>query len=186
MPRPESPTNPLAGPVPAADPREQTVHHESQRQKRNRRGTSSAEDMQLNLTSMIDVIFLLLIYFVITSNFVINEGVLTAKLPVGTGIEQAAPEKPPDTPMNIDLTSASETAVTISLDNQMVAGFNALRERLIELQADPDRGRTGFYKPDNPVIIRPAGEVRWQHVVNAFNAAKAARYSNVSFATAAE
>ena len=43
---------------------------------------------------------------------------------------------------------------------------------------------SGSFKPDNPLIIEPDGRVRWQHVVNAFNAAVKARYTNVAFAQA--
>ncbi len=141
--------------------------------------------MQLNLTAMIDVVFLLLIYFVLTANFSVGEGVILAKLPQGGGTPKES-IKPPDRPLNINLTSASLAGVRISIEGApSVNTFSDLIRVLIGLQDDPERGRTtGAYRPDNPVIIRPDGRVRWQHVVNAFNAAIAARYSNVSFATA--
>jgi len=65
-----------------------------------------------------------------------------------------------------------------------ITNFSALSQELVSLQHDPSRGRNGIYKPDNPVIIKPGREVRWQHVVNTFNAAVSARYSNVAFAQA--
>ncbi len=160
-----------------------TVHHESRRSKRSQQPAR----MQLNLTSMIDVIFQLLIYFVVTASFAAGEGIITAKLPQGTG---GAPSKaePPKQPLNIILSSAGTFGYNIGIQNQPAAprDFEQLATMLEGLQFDPERGRSGAYKPDHPVIIKPAGNVRWQHVVNAFNAAITARYSNVSFAQATQ
>lgn len=164
----------------------EVVHHVSQRQKRNKR-TLDGGSMQLNLTSMIDVVFQLLIYFVVTSNFAVGEGIITAKLPTGPGTPQ--PEnKPPNKPLKIVVKSGGAIGTGYSVHIEDVAGrpssFAELGDTLIQLQYDPTRGLNGFFKPDNPVIIKPGASVRWQHVVNAFNAAVRARYSNVSFAQA--
>jgi hypothetical protein len=62
------------------------------------------------------------------------------------------------------------------------ASFGELAGDLDRLRYDPEAGHLeGIYEPDNPVLIEPAPGVRWQHVVNAFNAAIAAKYTNVSF-----
>lgn len=141
--------------------------------------------MGINLTSMLDVIFLLLIYFVITADFVIDEGVLTARMPRGTGETPEQQLEPPPQKLNIELTSLGATGVSINVGGtQRVSSFTELAETLTGLQHDPERGLQGVYPPDNPVVIKPAGEVRWQHVVNAFNAAIKARYSNVAFSEA--
>jgi biopolymer transport protein ExbD len=62
------------------------------------------------------------------------------------------------------------------------ASFKDLSQQLVNLQYNPELGRQGAYKPNNPIIIRPDSTARWQHVMNAFNAAVKARYENVSFA----
>jgi len=140
--------------------------------------------MQPNLSAMIDIIFLLLIYFVVTANFTPDEGVLTAKLPQGTGAP-AQDLTPPQRPLNIVLSPAGETECRIRIQGypQAPAGFAELASLLTQLQYNPDRGlRSGMFEPDNPVVIRPEAGVRWQHVVNAFNAAIRARYTNINFA----
>jgi len=162
------------------------VHHVSQRQKHNKR-TLDGGSMQLNLTAMIDVVFQLLIYFVVTSNFAVGEGIITAKLPTGPGTPQ--PEnRPPNKPLKIVVKSAGAIGTGYRVYIEDLAdrpnSFAELGDTLIQLQYDPDRGLNGMYKPDDPVIIKPGGSVRWQHVVNAFNAAVRARYSNVNFAQA--
>lgn len=152
---------------------EQTIHHVSSRKKRARRAAIG----QLNLTSMIDVIFLLLIYFVVTANFTFDEGVLTAKLPQGAGAPKTDDLEPPKQPLNILLTTIEPSGVRISINNvEQASSFTELYQLLIGLQGS-------VYPPDNPVVIQPDGKVRWQHVVNAFNATVRAKYSNVSFSS---
>ncbi len=147
------------------------VHHVPPRKKRAKEPLR----MQLNLTSMIDVIFLLLIYFVITASFTADEGVLTTKLPQGTGSASQADLKPPAIPLDIVLRSIEPSSVHITVNNRLTAdSFSQLYDLLVSLQKD--------YPPDNPLLIKPDGQVRWQHVVDAFNAAVRAKFSNVAFA----
>ncbi len=141
--------------------------------------------MQPNLSSMIDVIFLLLIYFVSTVNFTPDEGVLTAKLPQGSGQPTTTDLAPPQRPLNILLLAAGETDCRIRIEGypQAPTNFTELAAFLVQLQYDPAQGlNSGAFKPDNPVVIRPDAGVRWQHVANAFNAAVRARYTNINFA----
>ncbi len=159
---------------------DQTVHHRSARKRHGR----DKPNMQPNLSAMIDVIFLLLIYFVVTANFTPDEGVLTAKLPQGTG-SPTQDMTPPQRPLNIVLIPAGETECRIRIEGypQAPTGFTELASLLTQLQYDPDRGlRSGAFKPDSPVVIKPEAGVRWQHVTNAFNAAVRARYTNINFA----
>ncbi len=159
---------------------DQTVHHRSASKRHGRPKPS----MQPNLSAMIDVIFLLLIYFVVTANFTPDEGVLTAKLPQGTG-SPSQDMTPPQRPLNIVLSPAGETQVRISIQGypQAPTGFADLAVLLTQLQYDPERGlHSGAFKPDSPVVIKPEAGVRWQHVANAFNAAVRARYTNINFA----
>jgi biopolymer transport protein ExbD len=168
--------------TPAAEQLDETVHHVSARKKRKKDGGVG----ELQLTSMIDVIFQLLIYFVVTASFAIDEGILAAKLPQGSG-SAAETEELPKEKITIELTSGpGDTTVLISRSGvRNYATFSELAADLDQLRYDPDIGQiNGIYKHDDPVIIEPTGFVRWQHVVSAFNAAIAAKYSNVSFGEA--
>lgn len=149
-----------------------------------RRPELEPASMKLNFTSMIDVIFLLLIYFVITANFAVDEGVISAKLPAAPGLSASTAPKPPQRPLRIVVSSAGQHSYRLRIDGlaQAPPDFVALASMLTNLQHDPQRGLRGPYKDDAPVIIEPDGAVRWQHVVNTFNAAITARYRNVSFA----
>ena len=155
--------------------------------RRRRTTTVEPTRMQLNLTSMIDVIFLLLIYFVITASFSADEGILTAKLPEGTGKPSEVP-KPPERPIRIRLASLRspiECRIELAGLGRSPRSFGELHTLLAGMQLN-DRNPSGAFKPDNPVIIEPDRHVRWQHVVNAFNAAIRARFLNVSFAQATD
>lgn len=165
----------------APKPTDEAVDHTASRSRRDIGPTK----IQLNFTSMIDVIFLLLIYFVITASFVQDEGVLTANLPKGTGQPTTKIPPKPKRPIKIVLASTGLHGARLSIDSiGGYATFTELSDQLIQMQYDPSRGLTGPYKPDHPVVIKPDGNVRWQHVVNAFNAAVRARYSTVAFAQA--
>ena len=165
-------------PTSAAAVQEETVHHKSARQ---RRGVTQAR-MQLNLPAMIDIVFQLLIYFIVTANFAIEEGVLTAILPEGAG-QPAETLEPPPSSLDVVLGSVGDIGVDISLGRGgRVDSFTELYQEMRSLQHDPTANPAGMFEPDDPVIIRPGRDVRWQHVVNAFNTAVRARYENVNFA----
>lgn len=156
----------------------------SHKKTKGRRRRLDVSSMQLNLTSMIDVIFLLLIYFVITATFTPDEGVITSKLPAQEGMSSMKLPKPPKRPLNIVVSTAGQYGYRVHIEGvpQTPSDFTHLRLILSKLQYAPKRSRSGPYPDDTPVMIKPDGTARWQHVVNAFNAAIGAQYSNVSFA----
>jgi biopolymer transport protein ExbD len=156
-------------------PDHDVVHHQSPRSKRE----VAPANMQVNLTSMIDVIFQLLIYFVLTASFALGEGVITAKVPAGSGQTAA---KPPQQELNIILSPAGANGVRITVEHQATAprDFEELTLMLKMLQNN-DTNSAGVVPDDAPVQIKPAERVRWAHVVNAFNSAVSAKYKSVSF-----
>ncbi|MDX1682273.1 MAG: biopolymer transporter ExbD [Phycisphaeraceae bacterium] len=174
---PSTPDNPSMEKAPA--PGDQTVHHVPRRKKEDKVEPSN---MQLNLTSMIDVIFQLLIYFVITASFAIGEGVIAARMPEqGSGVAEQT--EPPKKPVKILITAAGATSYRLTLEGasgQQPANFSQLMDILKSVHVR----NGGFYEEDHPLVIQPEGQVRWQHVVNAFNATVAARFKDVSFAAA--
>lgn len=127
---------------------------------------------QLKLTSMIDVVFLLLIFFVVTASFQIDEGSLLATMPGDSGHQG-----PPPPPVLVELNS-SDDGVTYSLrvDGVVVDGATDLSAYMNH------RVKTGQIAADDLVKITPQGEVRWQHVLNAYNACVSAELSQVAFA----
>ncbi len=157
----------------------ETVHHEAQVKKRApERGVK-----QLNLTSMLDVTFQLLIFFVLTANFAMDEGVLAADLPQGVP-ETPTESEPPDPPVIVRLQPVGVDDVRITVDgvNASITDFRELYAALNEARYDPQSNPNGIYEDDNPIVIKPMSDVRWEHVVNAFNSVIRAKYTNISFA----
>lgn len=173
-------TDTAAAALASPSPEGETIHH--QRRKREVRNPAR---MQLNLTSMIDVIFQLLIYFVITANIVRGEGVILAKLPQGAGAV-AEKKELKKRKLNILVSSQGLAGYRLQLEgfSAQPRNFKELADLLITNQYNPEKGRNGAFPVDNAVIIKPDGQARWVWVVSAFNAAIKARYENISFAQA--
>lgn len=174
---PERPDSPIPDKPDAAAPEpaeEQIVHHVSQRKKR-KKGVGG-EEIELQLTSMIDVIFQLLIYFVITANFQIDEGTIIATLPGNAS--DSPQEQDLDPPVVIELTSGDDgVTYTLTVDGQrMDEGVSQLSGYLV------GQVNGGQIAIDDQVQIKPQGIVRWQHVVNVFNACVSAKLEQVGFA----
>jgi len=146
------------------------VHHAP---KRHRHLKTS--DMGLNLTAMIDVIFLLLIYFVITASFVQGEGVIVARMPEGTGVVEPS-LAPPKQRLVVQVSSAGADGYILT-----VQGYPGRPASFSELYAVLQQMQGTQYKDDDPVVIQPDPLVRWQHAINAFNQAVRARYTDVRF-----
>jgi biopolymer transport protein ExbD len=183
QPGPKKPAGDVVSRRPKADPASltsvegtETTHHE--KRKKPKQGVA-----QLNLTSMMDVCFQLLIFFVLTASFAMGEGILPADLPTGESARSTDDPEPPDQPINIVLRSLGGQDVSIVLEGAAAApaNFEELFKTLKSVQNSPSNP-TAPYNADDPVIIKPDATVPWGHVVNAFNSAIRARYTNVNFA----
>lgn len=166
----QRPDSPIAGMPDSPEPSdEQVVHHVSYRKKR-KKGVGG-EEMELQMTSMIDVVFLLLIYFVITANFVIDEGTILATLP-GNASDQMDPDDL-DPPKIIQLRSTDDgVTYTLTVDGRPVDGVAGLYAEM----------NAANMKKNDPVQIKPEPNIRWQHVVNVYNACVRAELEQVGFA----
>lgn len=156
----------------------ETVHHESRSTKQ--RPLSRVSD--INMTPMLDVVFLLLIFFVLTASFNVGEGILPADLPSGEA-EANADDEPPPQPVEITLRSRGRGEMpAIDLGGAGSLGsFLELSDRLSQLQRS-EENPTAPFSAEDPIIIRSDSEIPWAHLVNAFNAAFRARYTNINFA----
>jgi len=149
--------------------------------KRKRRKAPNTHVSALNIVPFMDMSFTLLLFLCLATSFSLGEGVLTANLPVGTGgNEGSGEEKLTEMPLTILIESAGDNAYRIRLDRfqETASDFVGLADQLKKLQTV----NGGPYPDTTQVVIKPAVDVRWQHVVNAFNAAVKARYKNIAFA----
>lgn len=132
--------------------------------------------MTLNLAPMIDVTFLLLIFFSVTTTFKRAEGFFSAKLPQDAGrVNVALPITP--VIVRVQQYGPNPGDYRLRLDNFLnaPATFDELTEFLISVQNNP-----GF-TADTPVVIAAEPDVAWDHVVSCWNAAVRAGCKNISF-----
>ncbi len=130
----------------------------------------------LPLTPLIDVTFLLLLYFLLTSTFYEPEQQLAAALPRPGG------EMSVLLPVHVTLapTGAANEGVSYRVgEGEPTAELSSVRAALAahaKVAADPEL----------PVIIHTGRDVRWKYVIEIFNTASAAGFQAVTFAPAEE
>ena len=149
--------------------------------RKNRRRFSFA----VNLTPMMDVMFNLLIFFIVTASFAIPEGSLEAKLPQSTGI--ADPNAAvPIVPIQIFLETTDSpdfSLIRVSHSINMENGALTLVSSFDELYAllNSMKTRPGIDEK-TPIIIAAKPAVKWDQVVGSYNACIRAKYKRVVFA----
>ena len=124
---------------------------------------------KLAMTSMLDVIFLLLCFFVTVSVFSQWESEISIKLPASKTSEQ--PERLPGE-IIVNLTKESVVKV-----NGVVMPLPELKTRLAKIAK--------FY-PGQPVIIRADRDTRYESLVNVMDTCREADVWNFSLATEGE
>ncbi len=148
-----------------------------------KRGPWSPPRMGVNLTPMIDVVFQLLIYFMVGTEFKLGEEIFRMDLPRRSA--SADPFDLPREPLRISVASAGlgEGRSTCVIRIEGAAEQPRTFEELFEFLArHRSGGLGGMFEPDHPIVIVPTAETRWEHAIEAYNAAARARYTNVNFA----
>ena len=127
-----------------------------------RRRQRSPED-RVNLTPMLDVVFIMLIFFIVTATFVKE---------VGLDVNQ--PEKDPPT---LDPEKMSIVVHVTSRDRIIIAGrdvdVRSVRANIERMHAE---------NPEAPVVIRPHPDSRTDTMVRVLDSARRAGVGNVSLA----
>ena len=132
--------------------------------KFKRRNESKAPG--LALTSMLDVIFLLLCFFVTVSVFSQWESEITIKLPSASTAEE--PDRLPG-------------EIIVNLDK---GGKVTVNGKVLELKDLESRlAKVAKFYPDQAVIIRADKDVRYELLVGVIDTCRAANVWNFSFAT---
>jgi biopolymer transport protein ExbD len=159
--------------------RKQDVHsHRQKRISRSRRRGQRRAALVLNMAPMIDMTFLLFSFVLVTSNFERPEGLLASQMPQNAGAPSVAL---PFSPIVVRLTQSgpADNDVELRIDRfaESARPIADLAGLLLEIHEQP-----GFDK-DTPVILVADDEVRWDHVVNAWNAALRAGCTRVAFSS---
>jgi len=130
---------------------------------------SSPEDPEISLTSLIDVVFLLLIFFMVSTTFE-HQAVLKVDLPEGTGVE--APSESPD-PERLELVIDASGLMFLN-DQQLTASDARTLTAAFVQQAGEKR--------DIPLTLRADRETPHHYVVTAMDVAGQLGFANLSIA----
>ena len=137
----------------------------------------------LNLTPMIDVVFQLLIYFLLATNFALGEQVFRMDLPERGGSSMINdPFDMPEEPLRIRVLSLDPQRERISLSlPPQYPGPDGLEDLERFLRESRSGSEASLFLEDHPIEIVPAPDTRWEHVVDVFNAVIRAGYRSVHF-----
>ena len=132
------------------------------------------EDLQINLTPLIDVVFLLLIFFMVSTTFN-RESELQIRLPEATA-EQAAADEP--VLVEIQISQAERFAVKGPSDEAARPLINSDEETLVRALSEAVAG-----SEDPVVVIRADRRAPHETVVRAMDAARRLSLRRITFAT---
>jgi len=125
------------------------------------------EEPDVNLTPMIDVVFLLLLFFMVSTSF-IRESSLKVDLPQATG--QAIPEQ--DLAIDIIINADGHfTLNEITLENPSTEQLSAHLKQAVGENVDPH------------IIISADANAEYQNIVTAMDIAQQLGYSRLTLAT---
>ena len=130
---------------------------------------------QSGMVPLIDVVFLLLIFFIMTVNFSQQEGFLAAELPGEAAVDDISEVEP----LLIYISSGQAgdcrvnfagTTVTIPAGSAEFTAFKTEVEKVMD-----------NYKrlPSDPVMLVDFDTTSWQHMMNIYDSLLAMGYSNI-------
>ena len=130
--------------------------------RRKSRGTEEAE---INITPMLDIVFIMLIFFIVTTSFVKE-----------SGLEVSRPSNAPPKEIKQD-----KGPIVVKIDG---SGLISVKGRILEpraVQANLEREKAE--KPTSPLIIAAHPEADTEALVTILDAAEAVGIESVSVAT---
>jgi len=145
----------------------------SRRRRAGPRGTQIA----VSFAPMIDMTFLLLIFFLVTTTFERAEGILASQFPRDAGAPAVAlPLSPIVVRLRQNGPEHGDFDIAVDHFGNTPRDFAELTDVIHRIHDEP-----GFDR-ETPVVIVTDDEVRWDHVVACWNAALRADCARIAFA----
>jgi biopolymer transport protein ExbD len=133
----------------------------------NLRKRASPPHPGIQLAPLVDVLLLLLIFFILTWNAARNENELDVKIPKAASAKEKT-------------ATMGDVVVNVKADGNVVVNRRTMSSTEL---ADMMRNLVQLY-PDQAVIIRGDEEGAYKHIVSVLNICSEAGVTNVAFATA--
>lgn len=131
------------------------------------RGKHEEDRVQLQMTSMIDVVFLLLVFFILTFKIVELEGDFAIRMPIADA--SSGQVDPTDLPIKLRLRADADGRLSSILlnDNNLGTSFEDLHDQILGLVGDtggPDSGSSPEVEIDTDYNLR------YENIVQAITA----------------
>ena len=126
------------------------------------------DEAEINITPMLDIVFIMLIFFIVTTSFVKEQG-----------LEVSRPSNSP--PKEI---KQKKGPIVVKID---ASGLISVKGRILEpraVQANLEREKAE--KPDSPLIVAAHPEADTEALVTILDAAQAVGIGSVSVATSSQ
>jgi biopolymer transport protein ExbD len=134
-------------------------------------------DLKIEMTPMIDVVFLLLVFFVWTASFRMIELVMPSEVSISSGSQQTDLDTPPPEELDFDnivvRIKGDEKNVSWTINDEVVANVEALAERMNGISR---------LKKDAPVILHPDAKIAYGEVMRVYDLARLAGFDSVQIA----
>ena len=138
--------------------------------------TQRRSELDVKMTPMIDVVFLLLVFFVWTASFHIAEHILPSSVSAVRGTEPSDPSTPPPEEDFDDVVIRIhwlDTHPGWRVNEEPMTTLDDVRAALAGVAA---------VKPDAPVILHPDQDVPLGHVIDVYDATRLEGFEKVQFA----
>ncbi|MED5330991.1 MAG: biopolymer transporter ExbD [Planctomycetota bacterium] len=138
------------------------------------RKKAELEEVELELTPMIDVTFLLLIFFICTMKFKVLEGKLVTNLPKDVGVN-SSPVDDILEKVEIDIVSDPSRAdgFKVAINSQVLPDLDTFTQRIAAFVAQDEDTRATLYPRDG---------VNYEQVVKVVDRCLTARLQDITFA----
>jgi biopolymer transport protein ExbD len=128
-------------------------------------------DIGFQIAPMVDVVFVLMLFFMASAGSQIVEKELNISLPSGTSASSQPSTK---TPILIDISPEGQ----VTMNNQ---SFGTPTDRKLLPLREWLKNAIEQFGGEDPVIIRPNPETRHERIIDVLNAAAAAGVKNLTF-----
>jgi biopolymer transport protein ExbD len=126
------------------------------------------DEAEINITPMLDIVFIMLIFFIVTTSFVKEKG-----------LEVSRPSNSPPKEVKQD-----KGPIVVKIDS---SGLISLKGRVLERKAvEANLEREKAEKPESPLIIAAHPDADTESLVTILDAAKAVDIGSVSVATSSQ
>lgn len=134
-------------------------------------GTNEDGDVGFQIAPMVDVVFVLLLFFMASAGSQVISKELSINLPSG---QSAAQPGPPKTPFIIDISADGVVSSSGKIyDTPTDKALMSLREQL--------KNNIDKFGDKDPVIIRPEPQTKQERIIDVLNSAAAAGVKNLTF-----